>query len=75
MTLITTIGLDTAKHLFQLHGINDEGTLVLRRQLRRSELLAFFKKILSCVVGLEACGGAHHWARDLSAVLSDMKFG
>ncbi len=46
----------------------DEGSLVLRRQLRRSELLAFFKKIPSCVVGLEACGGAHHWAREISAL-------
>ena len=68
MTLITTIGLDTAKQVFQLHGVDDKGTTVLRRQLRRSEVLKFFEKIASCVVGLEACGGAHYWAREIGAL-------
>lgn len=68
MTLITTIGLDTAKHVFQLHGVDNEGTTTLRRQLRRSEVLKFFRKIPSCVVGLEACGGAHYWAREIKAL-------
>ncbi|MEK1873922.1 MAG: transposase, partial [Rhizobium altiplani] len=68
MTLITTIGLDTAKQVFQLHGVDNEGTTILRRQLRRSEVLKFFRKIPSCVVGLEACGGAHYWAREIKAL-------
>jgi len=68
MTLITTIGLDTAKQVFQLHGVDNEGNAILRRQLRRSEVLKFFSKVPSCVVGLEACGGAHYWAREIKAL-------
>jgi len=68
MTLITTIGLDPAKQVFQLHGVDNEGTTILRRQLRRSEVVKFFKKIPSCVVGLEACGGVHYWAREIKAL-------
>ncbi|HAU75454.1 MAG TPA: IS110 family transposase [Agrobacterium sp.] len=68
MTLITTVGLDTAKQVFQLHGVDNEGNAILRRQLRRSEVLRFFSKVPSCVVGLEACGGAHYWAREIKAL-------
>ena len=68
MTVITTISLDTAKQVFQLHGVDNQGTSILRRQLRRSEVLKFFKKVPSCVVGLEACGGAHYWAREIKAL-------
>ncbi len=68
MTLITTIGLDTAKQVFQLHGVDNEGNAILRRRLRRSEVLKFFSKVPSCVVGLEACGGAHYWAREIKAL-------
>jgi transposase len=65
---ITTIGLDLAKHVFQAHGIDAEGTTVLRKRLRRGQVLAFFSRIPRCVVGLEACATAHYWARELRAL-------
>ena len=64
----TTIGLDLAKRVFQLHGVTEDGEVVLRRQIRRSEMLAFFKKLSPCVIGMEACASAHYWARELSAL-------
>ena len=63
---VTTIGLDIAKQIFQVHGADAEGRAVLRRRLRRNQVAAFFANLPLCVVGLEACGGAHHWARVLS---------
>ena len=68
MSEITTIGLDLAKHVFQLHGIDAEGTTVLRKRLRRGQVLAFFSRIPRCVVGLEACATGHYWARELGAL-------
>jgi len=65
---ITTIGLDLAKHVFQVHGIDADGTTVLRKQLRRGQVLAFFSRLPSCLVGLEACATAHYWARELGAL-------
>ncbi|MBV8523528.1 MAG: IS110 family transposase [Acetobacteraceae bacterium] len=65
---LTTIGLDIAKHVFQLHGVGSGGQVLLRRQVRRSELLAFFKALPPCVIGMEACPSAHYWARELSAL-------
>ena len=65
---ITTIGLDLAKHVFQVHGVDADGTPVLRKQLRRSQMLAFFSRLPSCLVGLEACATAHYWARELAAL-------
>ncbi len=65
-TKVTTIGLDIAKQIFQVHGADAEGRAVLRRPLRRNQVAAFFANLPLCVVGLEACGGAHHWARVLS---------
>ena len=62
---VTTIGLDVAKNVFQVHGVDDEGTVVIRRQLRRSRVLPFFKKQPPCLIGMEACATAHHWARQL----------
>jgi transposase len=64
----TTIGLDLAKHVFPLHGVAEGGQVVLRRQLRRSELLAFFKTLQPCLIGMEACASAHYWGRELSAL-------
>jgi transposase len=64
----TTIGLDIAKHVFQVHGVDAAGQVVLRRQIRRSELLAFFKALPPCLIGMEACASAHYWARELSAL-------
>ena len=69
MSEITTIGLDLAKHVFQVHGIDAQGTTVLRKRLRRGQVLAFFSRIPRCVVGLEACATAHYWARELGALL------
>jgi transposase len=68
MSEITTIGLDLAKHVFQVHGVDAEGTTVVRKRLRRGQVLAFFSRIPRCVVGLEACATAHYWARELGAV-------
>src|SRR5262249_9624652 len=68
MSEITTIGLDLAKHVFQVHGIDAQSTTVLRKRLRRGQVLAFFSRIPRCVVGLEACATGHYWARELRAL-------
>src|SRR5436190_21309728 len=68
MSEITTIGLDVAKHVFQLHGVNAEGTTVLRKWLRRGQVLAVFSRLPRCLVGLEACATAQYWARELGAL-------
>ncbi|MCC7105935.1 MAG: IS110 family transposase [Chloroflexi bacterium] len=65
---ITTIGLDIAKRVFQAHGVDAAGCAVLRRRLGRSEVLDFFRALPPCLVGMEACGTAHHWARELQAL-------
>ena len=65
MQAITTIGLDIAKSVFQVHGIDAEGKVVIRRQLKRRYVLAFFQKLASCLVGIEACASSHHWSREL----------
>ena len=65
---ITTIGLDLAKHVFQLHGVDQEGQVVLRRRLRRAEIVRFFSSLPPCLVGIEACSTAHHWARELTGL-------
>ncbi len=63
---VTTIGLDIAKNVFQVHGVDCAGDVVIRRQLRRRQLLPFFKKLPpGCLVGIEACATAHHWGRQL----------
>src|SRR5262249_39151701 len=68
MDEVTTIGLDLAKHVFQVHGVDAEGATALRKRLRRGQVLAFFSRIPRCVVGLEACATAHYWARELGAL-------
>lgn len=65
---ITTIGLDIAKRVFQAHGVNEAGRAMLRRKLTRSEVLDFFRALPPCLVGMEACGTAHHWAREIRAL-------
>jgi len=65
---ITTIGLDTSKSVFQIHGVNESGKVELKRKVRRSDLIAFFEKQQRCTVVMEACGAAHHWARILSGL-------
>jgi transposase len=68
MQSITTIGLDIAKSVFQVHGIDAEGHVVIRRQLKRWYVLAFFEKLSPCLVGIEACASSHHWSRELQAL-------
>lgn len=63
---ITTIGLDIAKNVFQVHGIDSDEKVVVRKQLRRSHVLRFFQGLAPCLVGVEACATAHHWARELT---------
>jgi len=63
---ITTIGIDLAKNLIQVHGIDERGKTVLNKQLRRNQVLAFFANLAPCLIGMEACGSAHHWARRLT---------
>jgi hypothetical protein len=58
----TTVGLDLAKHWFQVHGVDANGQVAVRHKLRRSEMLAFFQSLPPCLVGMEACATAHHWA-------------
>lgn len=62
---ITTIGIDLAKDVFQVHGIDERGKIVLRKQLRRTQMAPFFANLAPCLIGMEACGSAHYWARKL----------
>jgi transposase len=66
MSEVTTIGLDLAKMVFQVHGVDAEGTAVVRRSLRRGQVLAYFAKLAPCLIGMEACATAHYWARELT---------
>jgi transposase len=68
MQWTTTIGLDIAKSVFQVHGVNAEGNVAFRRQLKRRYVLAFFQKLPPCLVGIEACASSHHWSRELQAL-------
>ena len=68
MQAITTIGLDIAKSVFQVHGIDANGQVVIRRQLKRRYVLSFFQKLPPCLVGIEACASSHHWSRELMAL-------
>ena len=68
MQSISTIGLDIAKSVFQVHGVDAAGQVVIRRQLRRRHVLAFFQKLSPCLVGIEACASSHHWSRELQAL-------
>ena len=70
---ITTIGLDLAKNVFQVHGIDGAGETVACRALRRSQMLAFFSKFEPCLVGMEACGTSHYWARELGKLGHEVK--
>ena len=68
MQSISTIGLDIAKSVFQIHGVDAAGQVVVRRQLRRRHVLAFFQRLPPCLVGIEACASSHHWSRELQAL-------
>ena len=63
---ISTLGLDLAKNVFQVHGVSATGEVVVRKTLRRAQMLRYFAKLPPCLVGTEACGTSHHWARELT---------
>ena len=63
---VTTVGLDLAKDVFQVHGVTSDGTVAFNRCVRRAQLLRFFEKLPPCLVGMEAYGSSHHWAREIS---------
>ena len=73
MEEVVTIGLDIAKSVFQVHGVNSAGDAVLRRQLKRARMLPFFAKLPPCLIGIEACNNSHYWERELSALGHDVK--
>ncbi len=68
MQAVTTIGLDIAKSVFQVHGVDAAGNVIVRRQLKRRYVLPFFQKLPPCLVGIEACASSHHWSRELQAL-------
>jgi transposase len=68
MEKVSTIGLDIAKHVFQVHGVDAQGAMVVRRKLRRDDVVAFFTSLPACLIGIEACATSHHWARVLTAL-------
>src|ERR1019366_4716295 len=65
LSSVTTVGLDLAKHVFQVHCVDASGRVIVAKALRRKDVLSFFAQLPRCLVGLEACGSAHHWAREL----------
>ena len=65
---LTTIGIDLAKNVFQVHGINEHGKVLVKKQLRRDQMALFFANLPPCLIGMEACGSAHHWARRLESL-------
>ena len=65
---ITTIGIDLAKNVFQVHAVDERGKVLLRKQLRRDQMATFFVNLPPCLIGMEACGSAHHWARKLQGL-------
>ena len=68
MQAVTAIGLDIAKSVFQVHSVDGEGNVVVRRKLRRRYIVAFFQKLPPCLVGIEACASSHHWSRELQTL-------
>jgi transposase len=65
---VTTSGIDVAKSVFQAHGVDERGNVMLRRQIRRSQMLVFFSRLEPCLIGMEACASSHYWARKLTAL-------
>lgn len=70
---VATIGIDISKHVFQVHGVSAAGEVVIQKRLRRAELLSFFEKLEPCLIGIEACGTSHHWARQLTCLGHEVK--
>src|SRR5689334_4654710 len=70
---VVTVGVDLAKNVFQVHAIGADGKVLVRRQLRRGEVLKFCSSLPPCLVGVEACASAHHWRQELSALCHDVR--
>jgi transposase len=70
---VTTVGIDLAKNVFQIHGVDGRGKAALRKRLRRSEMAEFFAALPPCLIGMEACGSAHFWARKLTEFGHDVR--
>jgi transposase len=70
---VTTVGLDLAKNVFQVHGIAEDGEVVFNRPLRRAQMPPFFQRLGPCLIGMEACGTSHYWARELTKMGHDVK--
>ena len=70
---VTTVGLDLAKNVFQVHGIDSAGKVTVRRSLRRRQMMPFFGKLEPCLIGIEACGTSHFWSRELQALGHEVK--
>ncbi len=70
---VTTLGLDLAKNVFQVHGIDSTGKVIVRRSLRRRQMMPFFGKLEPCLIGIEACGTSHFWAREIAALGHEVK--
>jgi transposase len=68
MQAVTTIGLDIAKSVFQIHGVDAQGNVMVRRKLKRRYVVPFFQKLPPCLVGIEACASSHHWSRALQTL-------
>ena len=68
MQTVTTIGFDIAKSVFQVHGVDADGQVLIRRQLKRRQVKTFFQKLPPCLVGIEACASSHYWSRELQAL-------
>src|SRR3712207_9152698 len=73
MERVATVGLDIAKSVFQVHGIDATGTVVVRRKLSRGRVLTFFEALPRCLIGMEACNTSHYWARELIALGHDVR--
>ena len=68
-----TIGLDLAKNVFQVHGLDEAGEVIVTKRLRRGQVIPFFQKLAPCLIGMEACPSAHHWSRELEVLGHDVR--
>src|SRR6185369_14811669 len=73
MSDVVTIGIDLAKSVFAIHGVDKDGAVVIRKMLRRAQVLPFFEKLPPCLIGMECCPSAHHWGRQLRTLGHDVK--
>src|SRR5690606_36547589 len=73
MSELATVGIDLSKNVFQIHGVDSQERVILRRKLSRSDVLPFFSRIPPCLIGMEACASAHHWARSLQELGHDVR--